>query len=222
LRTGSLEPTEITDPLVEFISASRIICPHLHVPLQSGDDRVLSRMNRHYTTRFYSKVIMKLAEAMPGVCIGTDVIAGFPGETRQEFENTLGFLDSLPLAYFHVFPFSPREQTPAAGMSGRVPGDVVRERCKILRTLSDAKKNSYYKSFMGKELDVLVQSREHDGSFRGLSRNYIPVEFSANSCSVNSEIKVLVNGAGQESVTGEVATQSSLEIGGLPALNTAG
>jgi threonylcarbamoyladenosine tRNA methylthiotransferase MtaB len=205
LRTGSLEPAEITDHLVEFISSSKIICPHLHVPLQSGDDRVLSRMNRHYTTRFYSDVIGKLTAAIPGVCLGTDIIAGFPGESEQEFENTQKFLEALPLAYFHVFPFSPREQTPAAGMGGRVPSGVVRERAKILRTLSEAKKDAYYKSFLGKELDVLVQSREQDGSFRGLSRNYIPVEFSGKGCSENSEVKVMIKGIGQGKVTGDLA-----------------
>jgi threonylcarbamoyladenosine tRNA methylthiotransferase MtaB len=204
LRTGSLEPAEISDPLVEFISSSKIICPHLHIPLQSGDDQVLSRMNRHYTTRLYRDVVGKLVEAIPGVCIGTDIITGFPGESAQEFENTLKFLESLPLAYFHVFPFSPREQTPAAGMDGRVPGDVVRERAKILRKLSDAKKKNYYKSFLGKKLDVLVQSCEQDGSLRGLSRNYIPVEFSGKGCSINSEVKVTVKGIGQGKVMGVV------------------
>ncbi len=204
LRTGSLEPAEITDQLVEFLSSSKIICPHLHIPLQSGDDQILSRMNRHYTTSLYRDVVGKLMKAIPGVCIGTDIIAGFPGESVQEFENTLNFLESLPLAYFHVFPFSPREKTPAAEMSDRVPGDVVRERAKILRKLSEVKKKIYHKSFLGKELEVLVQSCEQDGSFKGLSRNYIPVEFSGNGCTINSEVKVKIRGVGQGKVTGNI------------------
>ncbi len=204
LRIGSLEPAEITDQMVELLSLSKIICPHLHVPLQSGDDRVLSKMNRHYSTEFYGDVVRKLVEAIPGACIGTDIIAGFPGESEREFENTLKFLECLPLAYFHVFPFSPRENTPAAGFDGRVPGEIVRERAKILRALSDSKKNAYFESFLGKALDVLVQSRERDGLFRGLSRNYVPVEFTGTGCSVNSEVKVLIKGTGEGKATGTV------------------
>ncbi len=206
LRMGSLEPAEVHDPLIDFIAASEIICPHLHIPLQSGDDQVLARMNRDYTTRFYRDVIEKLLSAIPDICIGTDIIAGFPGESEREFEDTFQFLESLPLAYFHVFPFSPRQQTPAATMCGQVKGNVIRERAGILRKLSDLKKEKYYKSFVGRELRVLVQSKEPNGGYKGLSRNYIPVGICGTSCSINSEVMVRVREVAKDSVLGDVMT----------------
>ncbi len=204
LRIGSLEPAEVHDSLIEFIAGSKIVCPHLHIPLQSGDDEVLSRMNRDYTTRLYRDVVEKLMSAIPDICIGTDVIAGFPGETEREFENTFQFLESIPLAYFHVFPFSPRKQTPAAMMGGQIKGSVIKERARILRELSDRKKEKYYGSFVGRELRVLVQSKEPDGSYKGLSRNYIPTFIYGTNCLINSEVTVRVREVRKDSVTGEV------------------
>jgi threonylcarbamoyladenosine tRNA methylthiotransferase MtaB len=204
LRLGSLEPAEVNDSLIDFLANSNIICPHFHIPLQSGNDQVLARMNRDYTTGFYRDVIEKLRSVIPDVCIGTDIIAGFPGESEHEFETTFQFLESLPLAYFHVFPFSPRQQTPAATMSGQVKGSVIKERAKILRNLSDLKRETYYKSFEGRELQVLVQSKEADGSFKGLSRNYIPVSISGAGCSINSEVKVRLRKVGKNSVRGDL------------------
>ncbi len=204
LRIGSLEPAEVQDSLIDFFAASKVICPHLHIPLQSGDDHVLARMNRDYTARFYRDVIEKLLYAMPDICIGTDIIVGFPGESEREFENTFKFLESLPLAYFHVFPFSPRQQTPAATMSGQVDAGIVKERAKILRKLSDLKKEKYYGSFVGRELRVLVQSKEPNGGFKGLSRNYIPVCISGTNCSVNREVTVRVREVAKDTVIGDV------------------
>jgi len=204
LRLGSLEPAEVTDPLVDFLAGSNIICPHFHIPLQSGNDQVLARMNRGYTTQFYKNVIDKLHSLVPDACLGTDIIAGFPGESEHEFETTCQFLESLPLAYFHVFPFSPRQQTPAATMGGQVKGQVVKERAKILRDLSDRKKEKYYKSFEGRELRVLVQSRESEDGYMGLSRNYIPVRIIGTNNSVNSEVNVRVRKAGKSSVSGDL------------------
>jgi threonylcarbamoyladenosine tRNA methylthiotransferase MtaB len=189
LRIGSLEPGEISEELIDFLSTSRICCPHLHIPLQSGDDRVLSRMNRDYSLRAYSDVIEKLLTAIPDICIGTDVIVGFPGESEQEFDNTRSYLEFLPLAYFHVFPFSPREQTLAAKMPNKVHGAVIKERVKKLRKLSVEKKEIYFKKFLGKELDVLVQERGPGDSCEGLSRNYIPVTFNGSTCLINSEVR---------------------------------
>jgi threonylcarbamoyladenosine tRNA methylthiotransferase MtaB len=163
-------------------------------------------MNRDYTTRFYRDVVEKLQSVIPDVCIGTDIIAGFPGESEHEFETTFQFLESLPLAYFHVFPFSPRQQTPAATMSGQVKGSVIKERAKILRNLSDLKRETYYKSFEGRELQVLVQSREANGSFKGLSRNYITVSISGTGCSINSEVEVRVRKVSKNSVRGDLTS----------------
>lgn len=206
LRLGSIEPTEISDTLVELLANADTLCPHLHIPLQSGDDRVLSAMNRPYTTAFFRELSERLVSAVPSIFIGTDVIAGFPGETDSEFEAGYRFLESLPLAAFHVFPFSPRERTPAAGMPGRVPAPVIKERAEALRMLSAKKKERFFRGFIGRELEVLLQEQGKDETMRGLSRNYIPVSVAGCSAPVNSEVRVTVTGVEGESVMAEAVT----------------
>ena len=205
LRVGSIEPTEITTPLVRFFATSKIICPHLHIPLQSGDDRVLERMNRRYNTSRFREVIEELAATIPDICIGCDVIAGFPGETDGEFETTYRLIDALPIAYLHVFPFSPRQGTPAATMPSQTPGGVIRERAAALRRLSERKKRAYHERFVGRELEVLVQERKEGGMVKGLSRNYIPVMLPGDDNMINSEISVRITGTGKELLRGESA-----------------
>lgn len=205
LRVGSIEPTEITTPLVRFFATSKIICPHLHIPLQSGDDRVLERMNRRYNTSRFREVIEELAATIPDICIGCDVIAGFPGETDGEFETTYRLIDALPIAYLHVFPFSPRQGTPAATMPSHAPGGVIRERAAALRRLSERKKRVYHERFVGRELEVLVQERKEGGMVKGLSRNYIPVMLPGDDNLINSEISVRITGTGKELLRGESA-----------------
>jgi threonylcarbamoyladenosine tRNA methylthiotransferase MtaB len=204
LRLGSVEPTEISTPLVGMLSASDIICPHLHVPLQSGHDQVLVRMNRRYTTARFREVMDELVDASSDICLGLDVIAGFPGETEIEFEETYRFIESLPIAYLHVFPFSSRPGTRAASMPGHLPGGVVRRRAELLRRLSERKKDAYYRRFIGSELQVLVQESAGDGMVKGLSRNFISVIFPGNETLINSEIAVRISSAGKGSLRGDV------------------
>jgi len=203
LRLGSVEPTEIPDPLIRLFAEAEALCPHLHIPLQSGDDRVLTVMNRPYTSGFFRRVVDKLATTRPDIFIGTDIIAGFPGETDREFQQGYRFLESLPLAAFHVFPFSPRTGTPAAAMPGKVPAAVIKERAEALRNLSTAKKQAFFRRFVGGELNVLIQEQGQDGAMKGLSRNYIPVSVAGCSAPVNSELRVRVTGVEGESVRGE-------------------
>lgn len=208
LRLGSVEPTEIPDSLVRLLAEAETLCPHLHIPLQSGDDRILAAMNRPYSSDFFREVVEKLVSAVPSIFIGTDIIAGFPGETDREFQQGYRFLESLPLAAFHVFPFSPRERTPAADMPGRVPATVIKERAEALRNLSTAKKQTFFRSFFGRELQVLIQEQGKDGTMKGLSRNYIPVSLAGCSAPLNSEVRVRVTGLEGESVRGEAVTKS--------------
>jgi threonylcarbamoyladenosine tRNA methylthiotransferase MtaB len=205
LRLGSVEPTEISTPLVRIMSASDIICPHIHVPLQSGHDQVLTRMNRRYTTARFLEVIDELTEAIPDICIGCDVIAGFPGETEGEFEESHRFIESLPVAYLHVFPFSSRQGTKAAAMPGHLPGGVVRKRAELLRRLSERKKDAYCRKFIGNELEVLVQESEGGGMVKGLSRNYIIAIFPGSETLINSETAVMITGAVKGSLRGKCA-----------------
>jgi threonylcarbamoyladenosine tRNA methylthiotransferase MtaB len=204
LRLGSIEPTEIPDLLIQLLAKAETLCPHLHIPLQSGDDRILAAMNRPYTTAFFREVVEKLTTAVPSIFLGTDIIAGFPGETDDAFERGYRFLESLPLAAFHVFPFSPREKTPAATMPGRVPAKVIKERAETLRTLSMEKKKHFFEGFIGKELDVLLLDEEKDGELRGLSRNYIPVSIPGGTGQVNSEVRVRVTEVEKDFVRGSL------------------
>ena len=204
LRIGSVEPTEVSPELVRFMASSSIVCPHLHLPLQSGSDGVLARMNRGYDTALFREVVQSLFAAMPDICIGSDVIAGFPAESDEEFEETYRFIESLPLAYLHVFPFSQRPGTPAATMTPQVHSRVIKERAEKLRGLSEKKKHDYAAGFVGRELQVLVQRDE--GGRKGLSRNYLPVLIEGGSeALVNREVTVLITGAKRGELVGRVA-----------------
>ncbi|GFO69020.1 tRNA (N(6)-L-threonylcarbamoyladenosine(37)-C(2))-methylthiotran sferase MtaB [Geomonas limicola] len=193
LRVGSIEPTEVPPEMIAFLAQSQKVCPHLHLPLQSGSDGVLDRMNRGYTTALFREVAEALVGAVPGICLGTDIIAGFPGETDAEFEETYRFLEEVPLAYLHVFPYSQRPGTPAATMPGQVHSKTVKERAEALRRLSEAKSAAYAQSFVGQTLQVLVQ-KDADGK-KGLARNYLPVLVNGGSDLVNREVSVLITEA---------------------------
>lgn len=203
IRVGSVEPTEVPPEMIRFLADSRKVCPHLHLPLQSGSDGVLSRMNRGYTTAQFREVAQALVQALPEICIGTDLIAGFPGETEAEFEETYRFIEEMPLAYLHVFPFSLRPGTAAATMKGQVHSRLVKERAEALRLLSERKKQAYAERFVGRELTALVQ-READGR-RGLTRNYLTVRIEGGECEVNQEVTVLVTGAERGELIGRVS-----------------
>lgn len=197
LRVGSIEPNELSDNLIAFLSRSEVVCHHLHIPLQSGDDRTLERMNRRYTAASFRETIEKLVAVLPDISIGCDIIAGFPGETDAEFGNTLALVESLPIAYLHVFPYSRRDGTPAARMEGQVDGRVVRERAEALRHLSERKKREYYNRFLGRDLRVLAQPPGKSGMLNGLSRNYISVEFDGDAALVNTEVVVNISEVGK-------------------------
>lgn len=207
LRLGSIEPTEVSSELVRFLAVSEIVCPHLHIPLQSGHDRILERMNRGYTTARFREVIEGLVAAIPDISIGCDVIAGFPGETSGEFEESLRFIESLPIAYLHVFPFSPRPGTPAATMPDQVRRDQVRSRAEALRNLSDRKKEGYYRRFIDRELNVLVQEICEERMVKGLSRNYIQVVFPGTQDIINQEAVVRIYGVEKDKLRGEFLPQ---------------
>jgi len=202
LRLGSIEPTEISAELSELIATGQSLCPHLHIPLQNGDDGVLAAMNRPYTSGFFRELVENLTAKSPSLCIGTDVIAGFPGETAEAFERGYRFLETLPLAYFHVFPFSPRQGTPAATMPDPVPAAVIKKRAEALRILSSQKKRTYFESFLGREVQVLIQEKRKGGNLKGLSRNYLSVAIPGHTAPVNTEVTVRITGIGKDQVIG--------------------
>jgi threonylcarbamoyladenosine tRNA methylthiotransferase MtaB len=181
IRVSSIQPTCVTDDLVEVLRSSPTFCRHLHIPLQSGDDGVLRRMNRPYRGRDYARLVESLAARIPGVGLGADVVVGHPGEDDAAFARTRDLLRDLPLSYLHVFPFSARPMTAAAAMADAAPAAAVKERCAELRAIDAAKRAAFARSQVGRRLEILLEgaAKEAPGYARGYADNYLPVLVSA-------------------------------------------
>lgn len=181
VRISSLEPEEIDAELVDLVATEPWVCPHLHMPMQSGDNDILKRMNRKYTAEAFSEMVESLHQRLPEAGIGADVLVGFPGETEKAFENTRSRIEALPLSYLHVFRYSPRPGTPAAGFPDPVPSAVAKERAAVLRELGKSKRQAFYRVCLGKVYPVIAESWEGraSGWARGLADNYLPVGFSS-------------------------------------------
>jgi threonylcarbamoyladenosine tRNA methylthiotransferase MtaB len=177
LRLSSLEMEEITPDLIALFQKERRLCPHLHIPLQSGDDRILAAMNRSYTTADYKKLLRRLRETMPLAALGADVIVGFPGEDEASCQRTLDFLTGLPLSYLHVFPFSPRPGTPAACFPNQVPSALRKERARFLRELDREMRRRFLEQNVGQEAEaVVLGSAGREGLVPVLTENYLTVQ----------------------------------------------
>lgn len=175
LRMSSIEPTTVPVAVVEWMATSSKLCPYLHVPVQSGDDQVLQRMKRHYTRAEFVAFIEQVVMRVPDVCLGTDVMVGFPGEDEGAFTNTRTLLADLPLAYCHVFSYSERPHTYAQRYMDTVSPPVIQERSRLLRELSGRKKAAFYRQSLGRIVRVLFEQREASGLYAGFSDNYIKV-----------------------------------------------
>jgi threonylcarbamoyladenosine tRNA methylthiotransferase MtaB len=175
LRLSSIDPHEVTEPLLRAMAASPGVCPHLHVPLQTADDGVLRRMRRRYDTALARERLAMIRELLPDAAIGTDVIAGFPGEDAAAFERTLAFLEEAPVSYCHVFPYSVRSGTTAAKLDGHNPAAVIAERARRLRALDERKRQAFARRFDGACAEVLVETTRdpQGGALRGYTRNYL-------------------------------------------------
>lgn len=176
LRLSSIEITEISDDMLLLMAKSPVFCRHLHIPLQSGDDRILKAMNRNYDTDFFRSRLDGIVRTVPGVSIGIDVMAGFPEESEEAFHNTLDLIEDLPAAYLHVFPYSDRPGTVASSLPGKVEEKEKKRRVNTLRTVGQRKRNAFAERFKGQKLSVLVEDKDRSTRFiRGYSDNYIPV-----------------------------------------------
>ncbi|MGQ9584978.1 MAG: tRNA (N(6)-L-threonylcarbamoyladenosine(37)-C(2))-methylthiotransferase MtaB [Anaerolineae bacterium] len=178
LRLSSIEPHDLTPALLDLWEDPRL-CPHLHLPLQSGCDATLRRMGRRYTAGEFGAQVAAAREAIPDLAVTTDVIVGFPGETDEEFAQTLRFVRGLGLARVHIFPFSPRPGTPAADMPNQVPLPVIRERCQALTAVALESGRQFVRRFLGREMDVLFEQcvgpARGDATWSGLTGNYLRV-----------------------------------------------
>jgi len=192
IRLSSLEPNEIDAGLMEMVAAEPWLCRHFHIPLQSGDDGILRKMNRHYTTQEFSDLIESIHDRIPIAAIGVDVMAGFPGEDIVAHENTCVLIKDLPVSYLHVFPFSSRPGTAAASFDGQIDPGVIKERAEKLRYIGLKKRTSFYHNCLEKEFQVLAE-RWHSKEkkiMKGLSDNYLPVIFPSSKDSRNQIIPV--------------------------------
>lgn len=181
LRLGSLEPNEVTDELIELVAEHPLLCEHLHLPLQSGDDGVLRRMRRLYRRDDFIDTVSRVRARLPDAALGVDVLVGHPGEDAAAFANTRDLLADLPVNYLHVFPFSPRPGTPAAEMTDPVHPAERTLRAAALNRLSGDLQLAFHQRQIGRTLEVLLlKSRQTDGAgWRGLSREFVPVQLSA-------------------------------------------
>lgn len=201
IRISSLETHEINEELLDIFSDDRI-CRHIHLPLQSGDDKILKLMNRKYTAMKFRKIVEQIMGNIPGIALGTDIIAGFPGEGENEFRNTRKFLEELPFSYLHVFPYSCRPNTIASQMQGQVASSIKKERYAVLEHLNRVIKKRYAESQIGKKLAVVIEERSNDGTTSGTSSNYLKVRVSSSSCPVKSLVHVGIRGREESALIG--------------------
>lgn len=207
IRISSIEASQIDDAMIDVLNGSDKMCRHLHIPLQAGDDDVLKRMRRKYTTAEYAEKIRKIKEAMPGVAITTDVIVGFPGETDEMFERGFRFMEEVGFSKIHVFPYSKRTGTPAARMDNQVDEEVKQARVDRLIELSDRMQLAYAEQFVGQVLDVIPERPKKGldaGWLIGYSDNYLPIAFRGGEELVGSLCRVKLTEPGVHECRGEL------------------
>lgn len=209
IRLSSIEPMEVTDELIELIAEDERICRHFHIPLQSGDNDILHRMNRNYDVEFYEGLILKIKDRIKDAGIGCDVMVGYPGENDSHFKNTYRFIEKLPLTYLHVFSYSPREGTAAFGQKETVKGNIKADRSELLRHLGDEKNMGFKNAHVGRMVDVLVE-KERDaetGLLKGYTGNYLRVMLQdgekASTC-INQIIMVQITGMAGCNLSGKL------------------
>jgi len=194
VRLSSIEPLEITAEIIRQVAAADMFCRHFHIPLQSGDDGILKKMGRPYTREAFSELVCKIHELMPEAAIGADILIGFPGENEKAFAQTHELIETLPISYLHVLPFSERPGTPAARLSDKVPPEITKERCEFMRKLGYAKRMNFYRKFVGRTLPMLIETKRDgdSGLLKAISSNYLPVSIRGGDNLKNRIVDVKV------------------------------
>ena len=192
-RISSIEPNLLSNEIIDFcLSKSKRFMPHFHIPLQSGSDRILKLMRRKYERSVFQDRVAQIKRLNPTCCIGVDVIVGFPGETDEDFQETVDFLQALDISYLHVFTYSERANTTAVKLGDAVPMHIRKERSKQLHLLSARKKKQFYHSQLGLQKTVLFEHEEDEGKMYGFTENYIKVEAPFNANLVNQLVAVQI------------------------------
>lgn len=205
VRLSSVEPNELSPKIIELASQWKGLCSHFHIPLQSGDNDILKRMNRPYRREFFRDLVFNIRDRLPHAAIGADCLAGFPGETPEAFNNTYELIANIPVTYLHVFPFSPRKATPAWAYPGKISAPKIKERCLKMRVLGAEKKKKFFEKFLGKKLNVVVEHQRDRGSglLKAMSSNYIPVLIEGPDELKNTMQSVTVTGVWKNAVKAE-------------------
>jgi threonylcarbamoyladenosine tRNA methylthiotransferase MtaB len=188
-RLSSVEPDLLSEELIEFVADSAWLMPHFHIPLQSGSDSILKRMNRRYLSETFISKVNLIKVKLPFACVAADVIVGFPGETEEEFQETFSLIDGLPLSYLHVFPYSERPGTRAQLMDEKLRPEIIQQRVSQLIKLSETKKLDFMKSNIGRVEEVLFEADNNSGQISGFTSNYIRVRASFANDLINSVMK---------------------------------
>ncbi|MGE5582252.1 MAG: tRNA (N(6)-L-threonylcarbamoyladenosine(37)-C(2))-methylthiotransferase MtaB [Bacillota bacterium] len=206
IRLGSLEPVDLKNDLLDTIINNPQICQHLHIPLQSGSDRILKLMNRNYSLSFFANLINKIRAQNPLVAVGTDLIVGFPGESEEDFSATCNFIKEQAFSRIHVFRYSPRQGTPAAGFPGRIPKAVQEERSRLVQKIAADLAAGYARKFLHKSVEVLFE--EQLGTcWSGLSGEYLRVLVAAEENLKNSLKTVVIKEIDGQQLRGSLITQ---------------
>jgi len=203
VRLSSINPMEIDDHLIKLITQHEKICPHLHIPLQSGDTEILSKMRRNYNAEQYEHIVRRATKSIAPLGLGADVIVGFPGESEASFERSRKLIEKLPFSYLHVFSYSPRSGTEAHNFRNNIKNIIKKERNLILSDLVKRKAHLFHKSFVGKRVTVLIEERKQvDGVLKGHSEHYIPVRVDAEGALQNQLVSVLITEAKNNELVG--------------------
>lgn len=202
IRISSIEINELTDPILNLIKDNQVIAKHLHIPLQSGSDKILKLMDRKYDLKFYKDRIEKIRKMIKDVSITTDLIVGFPNENEKDMEDTLKFLKEIKFTKIHTFPYSKREGTKAASMENQIDETIKRKRVKTVLELSDQLEQDFYQSKLNETEEVIIEQTK-DGKSYGYTSNYIKVEIDS-PLKPNEVISVKINKVNNKKVTGKI------------------
>ncbi|HCV43152.1 MAG TPA: tRNA (N(6)-L-threonylcarbamoyladenosine(37)-C(2))-methylthiotransferase MtaB [Bacteroidetes bacterium] len=209
VRISSIEPNLLSDEMIAFVATQPKMCKHFHIPLQSGCDEILRLMRRRYTTTFYADLIHHIRGLIPECGIGVDVITGFPGETEAHFKAALQFIEGLPVSYLHVFTYSERPNTPAAGFGNQIEPKARFKRNEILREIGLKKKRSFYLSHIGRRVPVLTESDVEGGVRFGFTDNYVRVGLPASLVGANEIVAVEITGVEFDKCMGRIVKEKA-------------
>lgn len=204
VRLGSMEPDQLDEAAIKRLAAQEKLCPHFHLSLQSGCERTLARMGRHYTPEDYARVVHTFRENFDNCAITTDVMVGFPGETDDEFQESLKFVKRIDFAKVHVFPYSVRPGTKAANFKNQLPSNIKKIRSKEMIKETQASRETFLQSQIGREEDVLFETKEANGAFIGYTKNYTPVQVTSQTDLSGQIKKVKILKIDGEECVGEV------------------